>query len=145
MTIDKTGKYWRGTEAADIDEHVTAFEAGGYPIARVVHSRCSGCGGTAFGLWVDDTEGYADRRCIACGQVTRLLDSDDVGDDAEPEECACPCGGEAFELAVGYALRDGGDVRWVTARTADPSVSTRTGRSITAQRTTCMTARSGLR
>ncbi len=114
MTIDKTGTYWRGTEAADLDEYIAAFEAGGHPVARAVHSRCAECGGTAFGLWVDDTEGYADRRCIACGRVTRLLDSDDVGDDAEPEECACPCGREAFELAVGYALRDDGDIRWVS-------------------------------
>ena len=38
----------------------------------------------------------------------------DVASDAEPEDCACPCGGETFEVAVGFALRDGGDVKWVS-------------------------------
>lgn len=42
-----------------------------------------------------------------------MLDSSEYADDAELEECACPCGGESFNLAVGYQLRDSGDVRWV--------------------------------
>lgn len=43
-----------------------------------------------------------------------MLDSADVADDAEPEEAVCPCGGEVFDVAVGSALRDEGDVRWVS-------------------------------
>jgi hypothetical protein len=35
-----------------------------------------------------------------------MLDSEDTVDDASPEACACPCGCEAFELAVGYAMVD---------------------------------------
>jgi hypothetical protein len=114
VTIDKSGEFWKGTDAADIDEFVRAFTADGYPVARMVHSRCEDCSGTTFALRVDDVEGYADRRCISCGRVFHMLDSAEYIDDASPEECACPCGGEEFELAVGYALRDGGDVRWVS-------------------------------
>jgi hypothetical protein len=33
--------------------------------------------------------------------------------DADPGDAACPCGGEIFNVAVGFALRDDGDVRWV--------------------------------
>ncbi len=113
MTIDTSGKFWKGTEAADIDEFVRALTADGYPVERMVHSRCSDCSGTTFALRVDDVEGYADRRCITCGDVFHMLDSAEYIDDASPEEVACPCGGEEFELAVGYALRQGGDVRWV--------------------------------
>ena len=52
-----------------------------------------------------------------------MLDSADSAEDAEPGECACPCGGEAFELAVGYAMVDvadahgspaGREVKWVS-------------------------------
>jgi hypothetical protein len=122
MTIDKSGKFWKGTGAADIDEFVAAFTADGYPVERMVHSRCADCSGTTFALRVDDEEGYADRRCISCGRVFHMLDSAEYIDDASPEECACPCGGEEFELAVGYAMVDvvnqdgspaGREVKWV--------------------------------
>jgi hypothetical protein len=43
-----------------------------------------------------------------------MLDSADTAEVAVPEECACPCGGETFQVAVGFALRDDGDVRWVS-------------------------------
>lgn len=52
-----------------------------------------------------------------------MLDSADYLDDANPEECACPCGGEEFELAVGFAMVDvsmgdssvvGREVKWVS-------------------------------
>ena len=123
MTIDKSGKFWKGTDAADLDEFVPAFAAGGYAIERVVHSRCADCDGRTFALRVDDEEGYSDRRCAACGRVFHMLDSAEYIDDASPEECACPCGGEKFELAVGYAMTDvanadgsaaGREVKWVS-------------------------------
>ena len=35
-------------------------------------------------------------------------------DDAELDECACPCGGEIFEITAGVALyADSEDVRWI--------------------------------
>jgi hypothetical protein len=80
----------------------------------MVHSRCADCSGSTFALRVDDIEGYADRRCTTCGQVFQMLDSAEYVDDASPEDVACPCGGEEFELAVGYALRKGAGVRWVS-------------------------------
>jgi hypothetical protein len=123
VPIDKSGEFWKGTKAADLDEFVPAFAAGGYPVERMAHSRCSDCGGTTFALRVDDEEGYADRRCVACGHVVHMLDSAEYIDDANPEQCACPCGGEEFELAVGFAMADvadidgspaGREVKWVS-------------------------------
>ncbi|MFR9780329.1 hypothetical protein ACL02O_30285 [Micromonospora sp. MS34] len=40
--------------------------------------------------------------------------SADYWQDADPDECVCPCGGEAFQVAVGFALRADGEVRWVS-------------------------------
>lgn len=117
MPIEKSRELWKGTEASDLDEFVKAFAAGGYPIATTAHSRCANCGGTIFALRVDDDEGFADRRCVSCGEVFHMLDSAEYVEDASPEECACPCGGEEFEVAVGYALRQDGDVRWVSIAT----------------------------
>jgi hypothetical protein len=97
---------WKGTEASDIHEFLTAFSAGGYPVERVVASRCENCQGSTFALRVDDEAGYADRRCLTCNAMALMLDSVDSAEDAIPEECACPCGGEEFELAVGFAMVD---------------------------------------
>jgi hypothetical protein len=89
-----------------MDEFLAAYSAGGYSVERTSHSRCANCQGATFALRVDDEAGYADRRCVTCSAVALILDSEDAVDDASPEECACPCGGEVFELAVGYAMVD---------------------------------------
>lgn len=65
MTIDKSGAYWVGTEAADIDEYLRALTAEGYPADRFVHSECR-CGNDRFRLHVDADEGAARRTCALC-------------------------------------------------------------------------------
>jgi hypothetical protein len=42
-----------------------------------------------------------------------MLDSSEFADEANLESAECPCGGDSFDVAVGFALRDDGDVRWV--------------------------------
>ena len=66
-----------------------------------------------FTLRADDSEGCVERTCASCGGITFILDSGEFAEDAEFEECACPCGGELFNLAVGYVSRDDADIRWV--------------------------------
>lgn len=114
MAIDTSGKWWTGSTAADIDEYLQAFSREqGAPVGRVTHSVCNACQGDVFDLRVDDEEGCAERTCSSCGQVTLMLDSAEYVEDANLQDCACPCGGESFNLAIGYLLRDNGDVRWV--------------------------------
>ena len=43
-----------------------------------------------------------------------MLDGADHLDDADLGEAACPCGHEQFDVAVGYAILEGGDIRWVS-------------------------------
>ena len=59
-------------------------------------ARCV-CGGQTFRLQLD--EGTAAVRACPkpnCARSHPIGDSDDYLDDAELEECACPCGGEEF-------------------------------------------------
>ena len=113
MTIDRSGQWWTGTEPADIDDYLTAFTADGYPATRVVHSVCAECQGQTFRIRVDDEEGCAERTCAKCGASQLLLDSQDALDDAELEDAECPCGGDVFNVAVGFAFRTDEDIRWV--------------------------------
>lgn len=53
VVIDRTGQWWRGTEASDIGEYLRDFEAGGYPVERVVHAACTACGGSVFEVLID--------------------------------------------------------------------------------------------
>jgi hypothetical protein len=114
VAIDSSGERWRGTEAADLDLYLAEFRAGGYPVARVVHSSCAGCGGSTFRVLIDDEAGYVERECTSCAARFAMLDSADLYDEADPGEAACPGGDETFEVATGFAVRDDGDVCWTS-------------------------------
>jgi hypothetical protein len=89
------------------------YSARNYPMAVMAAPRC-GCGGEAFRLAVDDAEGAAVRTCVACGDVHPIADSAYYLDDAELEQCECPCGKDVFMLRVGVAVfRGSRDSRWV--------------------------------
>ncbi|MGW9196700.1 hypothetical protein [Micromonospora chersina] len=88
--------------------------SGGYLVDRVKEMVCQRCGSRTFAVLVDDENGCAQTRCMTCGEYAVIADSADHWQDADPEECACPCGGETFQVAVGFTLRTGGEVRWVS-------------------------------
>lgn len=113
MTIDKSGLSWRGSDAADIDEYLSAYSASNYPVARVVHARCAQCGGSVFSLRVDDAEGCAQRTCVSCADDRLMLDSAETVDDAHLADATCPCGNASFETAVGFAHTATGEIKWV--------------------------------
>ncbi|MBG6134410.1 hypothetical protein [Longispora fulva] len=114
MTLNKSGKMWRGEEFADLAEFIRHFQAGGYPVDTVVESTCRPCGGYSFRVALDDEEGCAQRVCVNCGVAAFIADSAEYWTEADPGECECPCGGDEFTVAVGFALRDGQDVRWIS-------------------------------
>ncbi|GLZ41983.1 hypothetical protein [Actinokineospora sp. NBRC 105648] len=93
-------------------DHVRDFAAGGYPVSVVVPAVCADCGGTEFRVAVDDTEGCAERLCVACGAFAPIADSAEHA--GELVECECPCGGNTFAVAVGFALHADGEVRWIS-------------------------------
>lgn len=114
MTIDRSGPWWKGSTASDLDEYLGVYTEDAYPVGAIVHASCHGCGGDEFTVRVDPDEGCAERVCIKCAEQAFMLDSAEYVEDATLEPAGCSCGGKSFNVAVGFALReDPSDVRWV--------------------------------
>ncbi|MEV4724747.1 hypothetical protein [Micromonospora humida] len=113
MALDRSGKLWRGENVDDLADYLRYFAAGGYPVNTVVESRCAGCDGRSFRVDIDEEEATR-RTCLACGAVAFIGDSADYWDETGHDSCSCPCGGEQFAVAVGYALGADGEVRWIS-------------------------------
>ena len=114
VALDKSGTCWRGEDFADLAEFMKALQAGGYPPAIVTESICGQCGGRAFRVAVDAEQGCAQQVCVACRDMAFIADSGECWEDADPAGFVCPCGGSEFAVAAGFALRGGGEVRWIS-------------------------------
>jgi hypothetical protein len=114
MAIDATGQFWSGENFDDLAEYLREYQAGGYSVGRVGELACSGCAKKTFNVAADHTEGCARVRCVACNTDTYIADSSEFAADADLAECSCPCGGQTFNVGVGYALREDGEVRWIS-------------------------------
>jgi hypothetical protein len=113
VAIDRSGEFWRGTDPADLAFCIRDFAEGNYPVGPVTPVVCAGCGKDEFAVLLDPDEGFVRRTCTACRSSVLMLDSADAQPDAQPDTATCPCGGETFNAAVGYALLGDGEVRWV--------------------------------
>lgn len=113
MALRKRGKYRYGDTQADIREELLRYSEGVTYLAHHFSDAVCQCGAKVFRLSLDDTAGVAVRGCSACGVGHPIGDSEDYIGQAELEECACPCGGESFEITAGVSLYDDSeDVRW---------------------------------
>ncbi|MGL6073535.1 MAG: hypothetical protein ACRC8S_05155 [Fimbriiglobus sp.] len=115
MALQKRGKWRYGDSQTDISAEIARYSKEvGYLAEHFADALCH-CGGRVFGLLLDDTQGVASRVCVACdAEAHPIGDSAEFMDEAEEEECACPCGEEAFEITVGVSLyADSEDVRWL--------------------------------
>jgi len=114
MTLWKKGKHFYGDNHADIQTVITAYSRANAYLATHFRDVSCACGADQFQLLVDDNEGVGLRTCTACGLQHPIGDSQDYLESADLEECACPCGNSAFQLAAGVALyADSQDVRWL--------------------------------
>jgi len=112
MTLQKRGKYRYGDSQTDIREEITRYSTNEY-IAQYFADAVCRCGGKSFRLLLDDGTA-AVRICAACSDEHPIGDSDEYLAEADLGECACPCGGERFEITVGVSLYDDSeDVKWL--------------------------------
>jgi len=114
MALQKRGKYRYGASQTDIRAELLRYsESNAYVAEHFADAVCK-CGEKLFRLALDENEGVAVRTCVACKAEHPIGDSDEFLDEAEPQECGCPCGQEEFEITVGVALYGGSeDVRWL--------------------------------
>lgn len=112
--IDRSGKWWTGTEAGDIEEYLRSYTEDGYPADRFAQAVC-GCGKAVFRLETNDVEGVARRGCVDCGLAHFVCDSDEFASDATLAPVKCPCGGDQFDITVGFSHRaEETIVRWIS-------------------------------
>ena len=115
MALRKRGRWRYGDSQADIRAEILRYsEQVGYPAEHYADAACP-CGGRVFSLYLDDTAGVASRVCVACdAEAHPTGDSAEYLEEADEDECACPCGEELFEITVGVSLYpDSEDVRWL--------------------------------
>jgi predicted nucleic-acid-binding Zn-ribbon protein len=77
-------------------------------------SKCAKCGGRSFRVINIDEDEATQRVCLSCGATAFIGDSDEHWSGADHDSCECPCEGEEFSVAVGFAFLDDGEVRWVS-------------------------------
>ncbi len=112
-TLKKRAAPTRPAKKPTAREALERYARGSYPIHHVAEAVCA-CRKRTFSLHVDDDVGVAVRTCLACGVAHAMGDSAEYLDEAELDECACPCKSEAFAITVGVSLyADSDDVRWV--------------------------------
>lgn len=113
MSIDTTGKWWLGSEPADIREYLVAYTQDGYPVSDFRLAKCS-CGSDIFNMATDDDEGVAKRTCVTCASEHFICDSEEFQEDAKLEEFSCiECGSKQANIGVGFSLYDDGEIRWL--------------------------------
>jgi hypothetical protein len=114
MAIDRSGPWWVGSEARDIEEYLKAYKAEGYEVHETRMCRCP-CGSIEFHLDADRTEGCAQRTCAACGTKHFICDSAEYWDDAEPESWECTeCGRKTCNIYEAEPEPGLPDVRWIS-------------------------------
>ncbi len=114
MAVRKKGKYYYGETQDDLIVEMKRYSRlNEYPVDQAVHAKCK-CGGTFFELFLDDEEGVAQRKCVACDSLHTMADGNEYLADANPEQCICVCENPVFQITVGVSLyEDSDDVRWL--------------------------------
>jgi hypothetical protein len=113
MSINRRGKWWKGTEFADVAEYLRELQPGGYAVDEVRQSVCA-CGGRQFRILVDREDELAKRICVECAAEQFIADSGDFWAEADPEPVRCSCRKNIFEIGVGFAFGGRDWVRWMS-------------------------------
>jgi hypothetical protein len=112
--IDRTDQWPKGEDWADLAEFLREYMADSYPVERILR-MISSCGSSIFFIEVNRENEWARVTCVTCGEILFIADSqEEWQEDSTSEPVVCPCGGDEFEVVVGFSLRDVGEVRWIS-------------------------------
>lgn len=122
--LTKKGTSYYGESQADLRDEITRYsKLNGHPAQHFADAICM-CGGRKFRLSLDENEGAAVRRCVSCSAEHPIGDSEEYLEDAELEDCGCPCGNDDLEITAGVALYDeSNDIRWLNVGCRCPECS----------------------
>jgi hypothetical protein len=113
MAIDRSGKWWMGSQPEDLKAYLEALSANSYPVHEFHLSKCT-CGCVVFRLHADDASGVARRTCVYCKREWYIGDSEEFWGEAEPELWECTeCGSKSANIGVGYSLYANGEIHWM--------------------------------
>lgn len=113
MSIDTSGKWWKGGCPHDIAEYLAALFAESSPIHEYRPCICI-CGSESFLVhWIPD-EGAVRRTCAHCRQQQFVCDSEEHW-TGRPRKFRCvECKSDQANLGVCFSLdEDRGAVRWI--------------------------------
>ncbi len=113
VTIDTSGKWWKGSSSQDIETYLKELYAESYPIHEHRLAVCE-CGSDVFSLqWIED-EGAVKRTCIKCSADHFVCDSEEAW-EGRPRKFKCVgCKSNAANLGVSFSLyEDRSAIRWV--------------------------------
>jgi hypothetical protein len=113
MTIDTSGKWWKGSSSKDIASYLEALFEDSYPIHEHRLSVCE-CGSNEFSLhWIPD-EGAARRTCAKCAKKHFICDSKENWEGRPKKNKCVECKSDIANIGVAFSLReDKSDVRWI--------------------------------
>ena len=115
MSIDTSGKWWKGSSPDDLEEYLRALSEEGYPIDDFRLSQCP-CGSNRFLLEVNVEEGLARRVCERCGTKHFICDSEENwSPNVQMRKFKCvTCKSKIANVGVGFSLyEDKQAVRWL--------------------------------
>jgi hypothetical protein len=114
MSIDTSGKWWRGNNIEDIKDYLIAYSESAYPVQKVAISKCNKCGCEEFLVEFDWDEGVSRVICKSCETIKYLADSQENWNDIKPRKYKCvECKSTHANVGIGYAYRENGDIKWV--------------------------------
>ena len=111
--IDRSGAWWVGETADDIDEYLAAWS--GNDSIDVKQIKCNKCGCDRLFVRMDQNEDAIQVVCPECKYKKILLDCEEVWEDAKPKAVHCRICKKrtAFYLKAGFIRRENGSVKWV--------------------------------
>lgn len=100
MTIQKSEKWWKGTDSADVLEYLNSLEPGGYAVDAVLSQSCE-CGSTAFKVYRNQDNELSYLVCTACRAKTFVTDSEDYDLEGGFRTIRCSCKSRQYQVFLG--------------------------------------------
>ena len=114
MTIDKSGKWWKGSSPEDLNDYLKEFSGDSYPIDRFALLHCQ-CDSTMFAIEIDEDEECGKGICSTCGESNFIADSQENWGTVAPRKYECiECHSKEANIGLGFALTEDHEaVKWI--------------------------------